>query len=124
LQTRNLHATALIDAAIELDEERRRTQYALDQHLPDANKVAAETGKLFREGKKEEANASREKSAALKEQTQQLETELRQKETALHEILCQLPNSPNPLVPTGKSSTDNETVREWGVAISMENALP
>lgn len=107
LKKRNIDATDLISKAISIDETRRKTQTSLDQQLAEANSIAKEVGMLFKQGKKDEANLLKEKSIQLKGSTKELQEALATAEAELHEILTQIPNVPNDLVPAGKSDEDN-----------------
>ena len=56
LVKRGFKETELIDALIDMDQKRRKTQTSLDQTLASANQKAKEIGRLFKTGNTEEAN--------------------------------------------------------------------
>lgn len=114
MSVRNFDATELVDQAIALDSERRSTQAELDNTLAESNKVAKEIGQLFKEGKHEEANAAKAKAGEFKQASHELQEKLNKAQDALQEVLYQLPNVPNEIVPTGKTDEDNEFVRGGG----------
>ncbi len=117
---RNLEATATIDEIIEKDGERVATQQELDQQLATSNSLAKEIGQLFKTGKAEEANEMKAKTAALKESSAKLKEQLSTIEDALQQLLYQLPNVPNEIVPQGKSDADNAIIEEKGNAPSFD----
>ena len=114
LKVRNFNASDLLDKAISLDEVRRGTQSKLDACLAESNTLAKEIGGLFKAGKQDEAQAAKAKAVELKDRSQTLTTELANAKQALEEVLHQIPNVPNELVPTGKTDEDNEFIRGGG----------
>jgi len=125
LEKRGIDANTLVDNALVADEKRRGLQSTLDQKLALANSLAKEIGELYKNGKPQQANHKKEESLALKAETKALQTQLAEAETALHELLCSIPNIPNPLVPDGQSEDDNEEVFRAGEVPNLnEKALP
>ena len=125
LEKRGIDAVTLVDNALVADENRRGLQSTLDQKLALANSLAKEIGELYKSGKPQQANHKKEESVALKAETKVLQTQLEDAETALHELLCSIPNIPNPLVPDGQSEDDNEEVFRAGEVPTLnEKALP
>ena len=125
LEKRGVDASTLIDNALSVDEKRRGLQSTLDQKLALANSLAKEIGELYKSGNPQQANYKKEGSIALKAETKALQTQLAEAETALHELLCAIPNIPNPLVPDGQSEDDNEEVFRAGEVPTLnEKALP
>ena len=110
LEKRGIDANTLVDNVIVADEKRRGLQSTLDQKLALANSLAKVIGELYKNGNPQQANHKKEESVALKAETKALQTQLAEAETALHELLCSIPNIPNPLVPDGQSEDDNEEV--------------
>ena len=53
LKKRNFKQLELVDEAIQLDDERKKTQQELDSQLAEINKISKEIGILMKEGKKE-----------------------------------------------------------------------
>lgn len=125
LEKRRIDASTLIDNALSADEKRRGLQSTLDQKLALANSLAKEIGELYKSGNPQQANNKKEESVALKAETKALQTQLAETETTLHELLCAIPNIPNPLVPDGQSEEDNEEVFRAGEVPTLnEKALP
>ena len=125
MQKRNIDATPLLEKVLQLDEKRRTTQTQLDNTLAESNKLSKEIGLLFKSGKAQEANALKEKTGGLKEDSKRLGEELNAVAEELQELLYQIPNIPNDLVPAGNSEEDNEEVfREGDIPRLASNALP
>ena len=107
------------------DEKRRGLQSTLDQKLALANSLAKKIGELYKSGNPQQANHIKEESVALKSETKELQVQLAEMENKLHELLCAIPNIPNPLVPDGQSEDDNEEVFRAGEVPTLnEKSLP
>lgn len=125
LQKRNIDAEPLFEKVLQLDEKRRATQTELDNTLAESNKLSKEIGMLFKSGKASEANELKAKTADLKEASKKLGEDLNNYAAELQEVLYQIPNIPNELVPAGNSEDDNEEVFNEGVVPTLfEGALP
>jgi len=128
LKTRNYSEEDLemVDRVIELDDRRKAIQNRLDATLADRNKISKEIGRLFKEGKREEAEQKKAEVAALKEESGRLENQMREVKEALDHWLLQLPNTPHPSVPGGASEEDNELFRSWNAVLPEldQQALP
>ena len=125
LEKRGIDANTLVDNALVADEKRRGLQSTLDQKLALANSLAKEIGELYKNGNPQQANHKKEESVSLKAETKALQTQLAEAETTLYELLCSIPNIPNPLVPDGQSEDDNEEIFRAGkVPTLSEKALP
>ena len=119
------NAREVIDQLIQLDDQRKESQAALDEVLHDLNKSSREIGQLMKEGKKEEANEAKARTGELKERSKILKEQMENITTELQEKLYQVPNVPNENVPAGNSEDDNEVVyTEGGIPALPENALP
>ncbi len=114
LAKRNKDFTIQIDQILSLDEIRRSTQNELDNQLAEANKLSKEIGDLFKSGKKDEADQLKPQVAALKETSKKLEVKLSETEDEQRQLLYQIPNVPNDIVPSGKTADDNIEVYKWG----------
>ena len=112
LLKRNFKETALVDEAIDIDNDRKRLKTELDNLLAEQNRISKEIGMLFSKGNVIEGNKLKAQVLDLKESSGKLEERLRETETELHEKLLRLPNIPNPSVSAGKSAEDNEIIKE------------
>lgn len=125
LKKRNIDATPLFDEVLQTDELRRNTQAKLDNILAESNKISKEIGQLFQSGKAQEANALKEKTTQYKEETKTLQEDLNAAVEKLQQLLYNIPNIPNALVPAGSSEDDNEEVFSAGEIPKLaEGALP
>lgn len=125
LTVKNFDAQHLVEQIVRLDDARRTTQKEMDDTLAEANRKAAEIGKLFKEGKTAEANALREETAQMKSSIKAKEQNLEQIKEELDKTLVLLPNLPHHSVPKGKSAEDNEIVMEEGAIPELpDGAVP
>ncbi len=126
LEVRNFaEAENTIDKVLSADETRRNTQAELDTVLAESNKISKEIGQLFKSGEVQKANLLKEKTGQLKEQSKLLTEKLNSSQEELDQLLYQIPNIPNSLVPLGNTDEDNEEVfREGDVPKLTEKAMP
>ena len=108
-------AKEVIEKVLATDKHRRETQQQLDANLSEAKKMAAQIGKLMKEGKREEAEKIKSSVSEMKETNKALEEEKAKTEKELTELLYTIPNIPNEQVPEGKDASDNVVVKEGGV---------
>jgi len=114
LAIRNFKEMSLVDEILKIDAERRAAQKELDDTLAQSNELAAQVGKLMKEGKKEEAESIKAKSSAMKESIALLKENFNKLEQDQFDILVKLPNTPSLQVPNGKTPEDNEVVKQAG----------
>lgn len=107
-------AETIINKVIELDNNRRNTQKDGDGIKAEANAIAKQIGELMKGGKKEEAEIQKAKTAELKQKEKQLDESLKLIEDDIQKLLVQVPNTPNLIVPVGKTPEENEVVLEQG----------
>jgi len=125
LKKRNLDAAPMLENVLQLDEKRRTTQSKLDNTLAESNKLSKEIGMLFKSGKAQEANILKEKTSGLKEDAKRLGDELNATAEELQNLLYQIPNIPNTMVPAGNSEEDNEEIFKEGTIPTLNtDALP
>lgn len=125
LLKRNFDASKMIEEVLNLDETRRSIQTQLDNTLAESNSLSKEIGILFKSGNVEKANLLKEKTSDLKESSKTLNEELNSTSSALKELLLNIPNIPNALVPSGNTEEDNEEVyKEGSIPDLGNNALP
>lgn len=124
-KSRQLDAREAIEDILKLDEERKSTQQKQDTVLAESNRLAKEIGELFKSGKAAEANEIKEKTKTLKEEANSLKEQLQSIEKEQINLLYNLPNVPNAIVPAGKSDEDNQVVSEHGTEVKFNfEALP
>ena len=125
LKKRNINANELIESVLSLDEKRRQTQASFDNSKAEMNRYSKEIGQLFKSGEANKANILKEKTTQLKEQLKVLEQSLAETTNDLQELLYQIPNVPNEIVPEGHDEEDNEEVFRSGEIPALNSeALP
>ncbi|WP_306641654.1 serine--tRNA ligase [Sanyastnella coralliicola] len=125
LTKRGLEAGDTLDQILAEDEKRRATQAELDNTLAESNSLSKEIGNLYKQGKRDEAEVMKSRTGELKERSQELKDQQANIEEALTQLLYQLPNSPDELVPAGLTENDNEVVNELGDKPNLhEGAAP
>ena len=98
------------DLVIDLDEERKKLQFELDNLNAERNKISKEIGTLMKEGKRDEAEALKAKTASYAGRIKELEAARPEVENKLLEKLYLIPNIPHEKVKAGVSAEDNEVV--------------
>ena len=110
---------------IDLDARRRALQQKADAVKAEQNAIAKEIGMLFKQGKRDEAEALKAKTADLKATEKELGEQQAAVDADLNAKLISLPNAPHITVPKGKSEADNVVVAEHGVKPDLPaDALP
>ena len=109
---------SILDDILKKDDERKNIQTELDTILSQINAISKSIGDLFKSGNQEEANARKSEVQALKQKSSDLEDQAKANKEALQELLFQVPNVPNTLVPAGSTEDDNEVYQD------LEGALP
>ncbi|MCL0064910.1 serine--tRNA ligase [Dehalococcoidia bacterium] len=99
--------SAPLDEILELDQERRQKTLELE-NLRHARKEAGREKKSINEGR------------SLRAKIRALEEEVRKLDKQLEELLLQVPNIPQPTVPSGKDENDSIVVRSWGEPRSFD----
>jgi seryl-tRNA synthetase len=122
---RNFDGEEIINQILKLDDDRKTTQQKLDTQLAEGNILAKQIGELFKQGKQEEANEIKEKTKVLKESGIVLKEEQNKIAEELKNLLYQIPNVPNEIVPQGNSDEDNEVIFEKGKLPTLnDSAIP
>lgn len=103
-----------IEEILNIDQVRRNTQTELDATLAESNQKSKLIGGLMKEGKKEEAESIKSETSMLKSRAAELKTKLVDSQNKLKDLLYEVPNIPNELVPAGSTEEDNQVVGEWG----------
>ena len=119
LNKRGFKSDEIIPKILDLDASRRETQTELDQVLAESNQLSESIGKLFKSGKASEAEPLKAKSGELKEKSKELSERLHEVANELESLLYQVPNTPNEIVPKGKTPEENEVVFSKGEIPSL-----
>jgi seryl-tRNA synthetase len=101
-------------AILEIDQERRRLQQALEEMQARRNSVSKEIGGLRAKGQAEAAAAAAAEVTRLKESMPAAEQAERDKGAVIEALLATIPNLPAPEVPEGLDETANVEVRRHG----------
>ncbi|WP_117879488.1 serine--tRNA ligase [Aureibaculum luteum] len=118
-------ASKKIEEVLTTDENRKTIQTELENILAESNKLSKEIGLLFKSGEQQKATLLKEKTGQLKESSKQLNEQLATAQNDLDNLLYQIPNIPNTLVPEGKGEEDNEEIfSEGDIPELHDKALP
>ena len=125
LKIKNFDATELVAEIRNLDTENRNLKKKIDDNLMSQNQGAKKIVKLFKEGKRDEAESLKAEMATLKESERVDRAKLQEQEELLQSKMVLLPNLPNSAVKPGKGAEDNEIVYKQGDDSNLpEGALP
>lgn len=114
-----------ITKVVDLDAKRRELQLRNDNQAAELNKLAAQIGRLMKEGKRDEAEETKKTVAALKEGQKQIAESLAAAENEIRDILLSVPNVPCDAVPEGKTAADNVVEKSGGPMPNLgPDALP
>lgn len=125
LAKKHMDAKAIVEAVIQLDENRRSTQVALDNTLAEANKLSSAIGEMMKNGEKAKAEILKLKTGQLKETSKELSEKLDAFAAELTQKMYLLPNLPADIVPEGKTPEENLNVfQEGDIPVLHEGAQP
>lgn len=105
---KNFKQVEFVDEIIQLDEQRKSIKTKIDTLLAQRNLLSKEIGNLLKQGNSTLAEQTKQKIATIKEEAEHLEQQLTTTTQQQFELLVQLPNFPNALVPKGIKPEDNE----------------
>ena len=108
------NASQQIESLINLDEDRKNIQSALDATLNESKNISRQIGALLKAGDKDGAERAKLQTGELKAKVKQLQEQHKQAEYELTQALYNLPNSAHELVPEGTTSDDNKVIIEKG----------
>ncbi len=114
LAIKNRDARAQVEKIVELDRQKREIQKQMEDNKAEQNNLAKQIGDLYKQGKKDEADAMKQKSTDLKNVIKEEEEKFDALDKELFDILVTLPNLPYELVAPGKSADDNVEIRRGG----------
>lgn len=125
LAVKNFDASAIVEKILEQDRVRRSCQTELDAALAAQKAKAKEIGALMQQGRKDEAEAAKKEVAQMKENSRKIESQMEESQKLQNDLLVQLPNIPDDIVPAGRNADDNVIVRMGGEIPELpEGALP
>lgn len=124
LAIKNRDARAQVEKIVELDRQKREIQKQMEDNKAEQNNLAKQIGDLYKQGKKDEADAMKQKSTDLKNVVKEEEEKFAALDKELFDILVTLPNLPYELVAPGKSADDNVEIRRGGENPSWDGFEP
>jgi len=124
LKIRGLDMSEIINNILTVDANARRTRNEMESAQAESNQLAAQIGKLIKEGKKDEAESIKNRTSELKTSVKELSEKVQGLENQLKELLYTIPNTPNVSVPRGKSADDNKEVKKVGEPKQLTQKLP
>ncbi len=114
LSRRDKKYAAMVDELLAVDSERRAIISEVEELKAKRNKYSKEIGKLFKEGKKEEAIKLKSEVEEISEKIVSLEKDLAKVDRKFEQLILSIPNPPHVSVPVGEDEEDNVVIRYWG----------
>ncbi|MDG2342934.1 MAG: serine--tRNA ligase [Cytophagales bacterium] len=107
-----------LSKVIELDDQRKNLKSELDKILEESNIIAKDIGVKIKNGEKDSVDELKKRSGELKEKSKSVSEELRNKEFKIRDMLCNIPNVPDEIVPEGNSEEDNLLISSDEINVS------
>jgi seryl-tRNA synthetase len=104
--------TTLVDAALALDEQRRKLLQHGEGLKSKKNTVSQQVAAM--KARKEDTTAVINEMRTVADEIKGLDTELRSVEERLQGTMLQMPNLPDDSVPDGRTPADNREIARWG----------
>lgn len=114
LKKRNIDDLSVLDEIISWDNNRKSTQFELDNLLANSNHLSKKIGELYKSGKVDEANDLKNQTAELKVKIKELQEKLNESKNKIEDLLFGIPNALHTSVPAGKGEDDNVVVKSHG----------
>ncbi len=124
LSVRNKDFSSLLQKAVDAENNRKQIKTKYDKLATVANQSAKIIGELYKSGKPKEAEAAKQKASEQKAELKELAEQLKQSQDDLRDILLEIPNIPNKLVPAGKTDQDNQLIRQSEQPEKLSNPVP
>ena len=114
----------LVDEVIELDQQKREAQQEADSLRANRKKISKEIGGLYKQGKKEEAEAMKEEVNRESARLEELEAKEVDLDARIRTIMLTIPNIIDPSVPIGKDDSENVEVTKYGEPVVPNFEIP
>ena len=125
LEFRKVDVTDQINEVYNLDFKKRDIQKHLDEMSANMNVLSSQIGEQFKKGAIEKANILKKETTVLKENIKKFKQSFEELDQSILELLYQIPNTPNELVPPGKSENDNEIIFSSSIdSLKNDSLLP
>ncbi len=108
------HTDAPLDRLLEVDAAWREVLVEVEDLKARRNAGSKEIGTLFRDGRRDEAEARKTEMGVLSDRIKGLEEQSRSLEEELAGLELQIPNLIHDTVPRGADDASNRVEREWG----------
>lgn len=110
LEIRNINVADQINKIYNLDLKKRETQKNLDEFSSKMNVLSSQIGTEFKAGNIDKANDLKKQTTTLKDKIKLLKSSFMDLDNSIIDLLYQIPNLPNEIVPPGKLESDNEVI--------------
>ena len=110
LEIRNINVADQINKIYDLDLQKRETQKILDEFSSKMNVLSSQIGTEFKAGNIDKANDLKKQTTTLKDKIKLLKSSFMDLDNSIIDLLYQIPNLPNEIVPPGKLESDNEVI--------------
>ena len=107
-----------LSKVIELDDLRKKLKSELDKILEESNIIAKDIGIKVKNGERDTLEELKKRSGELKEKSKLISEDLKSVEIDLMDMLYNIPNIPDEIVPEGNSDEDNMIVLSKELKIS------
>jgi seryl-tRNA synthetase len=114
------HTTAPLDRLLAVDAEWRALLVEVEELKARRNAGSKEIGALFRDGRRDEAEARKTAMGAIGDEITSLEERTRALEEELATLELAIPNVPADDVPVGRDDTANREERRWGTPTGFD----
>ena len=108
------HKLEFVDKVIELDAKFRELKQEGDTLRANRNTISQEIGKLMKEKKIEEANATKQKVVEINNRTVEIEKLEEELSAEIKQIMMSIPNIVDASVPVGKDDSENVEIEKFG----------
>ena len=110
LEIRNINVADQINKIYDIDLQKRETQKILDEFSSKMNVLSSQIGTEFKAGNIDKANDLKKQTTTLKDKIKLLKSSFMDLDNSIIDLLYQIPNLPNEIVPPGKLESDNEVI--------------
>lgn len=114
------HTDAPLDRLLGVDQEWRSLLVRLEELKAQRNSGSKEIGALFRDGRRDEAEAKKAEMGAIGDEISAIEEQTKNLEEELSSLELGIPNIPAASVPEGKDESANTEQRRWGEPASFD----
>ena len=114
----------LVDEVLDLDKKFREARTRCDELRAQRNSISKEIGKLYGQGKKDEAEAAKAQVAAINEELETLEKNEETYEAEIKKRMMVIPQIIDETVPIGKDDSENVEIERFGDPVVPDFEIP